>query len=115
VRRILFSPYTRAVQTADAMARILGENTTRPVATLSAGAPIGAYRDAIRAEKDNGPLLLIGHMPEIAMAASHLTGVASLFETGLKPADILAVESGPIEKDWGKGRILWQKRIEEWR
>jgi phosphohistidine phosphatase len=112
-KSILASPFIRAVQTADKMAA-LGSPKPRPVSELASGAKAEAYRHVLITTRPEAPVLIIGHLPDIALFAARVVSDPSLVESGMKPGEIVALESGPLEKKWGEGRILWRKRIEEW-
>lgn len=109
VDEVLTSPFARAQDTAARVASAL-RKTPEPVPSLAAGCTFRAYRDLLRQKSEAASVLVVGHMPEIAVAASHLSGEPSFLENGLSPGEIVSIEAG----EDGRGTLNWRRRLEDW-
>lgn len=112
--KVLVSPFVRARSTADLLTQAL--NWPKPVVEnrLASGAYAEAIRQTILDQKSSDPLLVVGHMPELAVFASRVTLDAKLLDTGLLPADIVAIETGDLS-NWGQGKLLWWRKLSDWK
>lgn len=111
---VVSSPYLRAQQTADAFCKIL--NLPPPVIRdeLSSGTHNNVLRKIALEYMGQSPVMLVGHMPELATFGSRITFEPTVLDPGLSPADILAIDPGPLEKEWGQGKLLWWRKIDDW-
>jgi phosphohistidine phosphatase len=112
---ILTSPFLRAKQTAEIVAKGLGLSAPVPKEEFSSGSPLETMRRAINANMAQAPLLIVGHMPEIAILGSRITTEPNVMGDGLEPADVLAIDPGPLDKTWGDGKVLWWRKIKDWK
>jgi len=84
---VLFSPKTRARQTAELAAERWSEeqrSRLRPYPPLASGFDAKAALDALAAISADGRLLLVGHEPDLSRLVGDLTGgVADLKKGGL--------------------------------
>ena len=64
---LLASPARRAQQTAEALQAAI---TTAP--HLAPGASVHAIVEAARKHKDKGPVIVVGHQPDLGRAAAHI-------------------------------------------
>jgi phosphohistidine phosphatase len=112
---VLVSPYVRARTTAELLTTALRWEKPRVDERLASGAYAEAIRQTILDQKTAGPLLIVGHMPELAVFASRVTLDAKLLDTGLLPADIVAIETGDLAAGWGAGKMLWWRKLSDWK
>jgi phosphohistidine phosphatase SixA len=112
---VITSPYVRARATANLLTQALG--WAKPIVDerLASGAYAEAIRQTILDQKTASPLLIVGHMPELAVFASRVTLDAQLLDTGLLPADIVAIETGDLLGGWGGGKVLWWRKLSDWK
>ncbi|HAH06703.1 MAG TPA: phosphohistidine phosphatase SixA [Elusimicrobia bacterium] len=104
---ILCSPLLRAKQTAEEAAAQLGGPPVRPYDPLANVLPGSALvREVAAFDWGCDEVLLVGHMPQVAEAASHLSeDRAFSFST----AEVASFE---VSKD-GSGRLLWKTAPDE--
>lgn len=114
VKTILTSPYKRAVETTEIMKGLSSSPAIRETSALASSSNIQNYRDAVIKYLAQGPLLLVGHMPEVSQFAARVTDDIKFFEYSFEPAEIMALDAGEFEKDWGQGKMLWSKTINSW-
>lgn len=69
--RVFSSPLPRACRTAEIVSRILGSGTVEALPLLSPGAPAGRAMAWLQGRREQS-LLLVGHMPDMAVLASQL-------------------------------------------
>jgi phosphohistidine phosphatase len=104
---ILCSPLLRAAQTAEEAASQLGNPEVRPyepLANVVSGAEL--MQKVLGSAWKVGEILLVGHMPQMAEAASFLTeGGAFSFST----AEVAAFE---VAED-GRAALLWKTAPDE--
>ncbi len=112
---VLVSPFSRARATAELLTEALGWEKPRVDERLASGAYAEAIRQTILDQKSSGPLLIVGHMPELAVFASRVTLDAKLLDTGLMPADIVAIETGDLAGGWGVGKMIWWRKLSDWK
>jgi phosphohistidine phosphatase len=113
LQTVLTSPLTRAQQTAEIMAEAASLQPTS-IPELAAGARADAIRGAATMSAWPEPVLVVGHMPDLALFASRVTGDASLLETVLDTGEVVALDTGDWKNGWGKGKLLWRRKINEW-
>jgi phosphohistidine phosphatase len=111
---LLTSPYERAGQTADAVARELHILETLQCPELAAGAHLTDLLGLVRRHRDRSPLWIVGHMPELALFAARLTGDPADVERGFRPGEILAVDCPTDDAGPAEGRTLWRRKLEDW-
>lgn len=112
---IVSSPYLRAKETAALVAEGLGLPAPILSDNLSSGVHPEKIRGVIVEYKSKAPLLLVGHMPELAIMGSRITTEPVVMDKGLEPADVLALEAGALDTNWGDGKILWWRKLEDWK
>ncbi len=111
---VLSSPYIRAKTTAELLTNALGWKKPLVDPRLAAGAYAEAIRQTAVERSEQAALLIVGHMPELAVFASRVTLEPRLLDTGLLPADIVAIEvKEPHE--WGTGKMLWWRTLNDWK
>jgi phosphohistidine phosphatase SixA len=113
-KAILSSPYDRAKETAQIVAGAFPGVPVHFLPELASGARNDAFRSVVHLFKENAPLLLIGHMPDVAMFGGRMTADIDLMDGGMRTGEIVAIETGSPEVVWGQGKILWRKKCEEW-
>jgi len=104
VDRILSSPFTRARQTADILAKEL--DRPKPVLTdaLACGCSgVGALRELAELKSDES-VMLVGHEPDLGHLAAFFLGAARPLP--FKKGAMMAIEF-ECRAGQGKGRILW--------
>ena len=111
---LLTSPYERATQTAEAVARALHILETVQCPELSAGARLADLVELVRRFLGRSPLWMVGHLPELALFAARLTGDPADIERGFRPGEILAVNCPADESGPGEGRTLWRRELDDW-
>jgi phosphohistidine phosphatase len=115
VPHVLTSPYLRAKETAEMFCKQLGLQPPQVVRELSSGANNETLRRVVTIHKASMPMLIVGHMPEIAIFGSRITTEPSVMDKGLQPADILALDAGPLDQKWGEGKVLWWRTMSDWK
>ncbi|MCB4756753.1 MAG: phosphohistidine phosphatase SixA [Elusimicrobia bacterium] len=111
---ILCSPYQRAKETATLVASCRGQGDVLSLPDLAAGARPDAIQGALNPYLGKAPFLIVGHIPDLALFAARLTGKMDLWEGGLAPGEVVALETGSPGLSWGQGTILWRRKLEEW-
>lgn len=112
---ILCSPYRRAMDTAKLVSELASSKKVLPVREMASGAKAMAYKTVVLRHALEGRLLLVGHMPDLIVFASFIIQNPLIIETGgFETAEMMKVETGPLEQSWGVGKILWRKKISEW-
>jgi phosphohistidine phosphatase len=100
---ILSSPYIRAFQTADIVAKELGlEVQIEPL--LAPGFDLDRLAEIVRARAAAQTLLLTGHEPSFSAVISHLIGSGRVLlkKGALARVDLL----GPVNEGW-QGELVW--------
>jgi phosphohistidine phosphatase SixA len=106
VQQILTSPYPRALETAELVGEAFPGIEIKKVVQLQAGARVPTLKEILKKEIRDVPSLVVGHMPDLAVFASLLSGLPSFLEEGMTPGEIVAIEDG---------KFLWRKKLEDWR
>jgi phosphohistidine phosphatase SixA len=114
VSGILASPFERTIQTANLLSKGLDLNPPIVCQELAAGAHYDQIRRVVRDHAEKASLLVVGHMPEIAIFGSRVTGDPMVIDRGLEPAEILAIEITTLDK-WEGGRLLWWRKSADWK
>lgn len=111
---VMTSPLERARQTAQKMSEL--NEGLRPIVRpeLTSGARTGVIRKVLESVKNKTSVLIVGHMPDLAVFAAGLASEPYLMEQGQRPGEIWAVETGAFQSGWGTGKILWKRKLEEW-
>ncbi len=104
---LLTSPYRRAVETAEIVARGLGAVEIRVLPELAAGADIPVLLGALRPYRLLQALALVGHQPDLGCLASQvMTGSPNACPLSLKKGGVACLEiataRGPL-----RGELLW--------
>jgi phosphohistidine phosphatase len=98
---ICSSPSLHAVQSAEIMRDQL---VTPPVRTATALAPEGALDDVIdliAKSPEEAPLLLVGHLPQLGLLVTHLTGQ----QVAISRGSICCIN---FDASRAAGEVLWQ-------
>lgn len=111
---VITSPYIRAKQTAELISKELSLGSPIVCEELSAGAHNNVIRSVVAEYAAKAPILLVGHMPEIAIFGSQLTMEPSVMDNGLEPGEMLALEVRSLEK-WGDSRVRWSRKNADWK
>ena len=100
---ILSSPYPRALQTAEIVARALGlTERLRSDARLASGCRFGTVQEILAEHSDVRRLMLVGHNPDLSLAAGRLVGGVGL---ELKKGGLIRIDLDPDEP--GQGVLRW--------
>lgn len=103
---ILTSPYTRAVETAELAASVLGCTCPAlPTEALLPGASPLALWQEIRSHEDSRSILISGHEPMLSRAASYILG-ASWTLVEIKKGALLCLEADPTHER-PRGTLRW--------
>jgi len=115
VPTVVTSPYARALETARLVSRHLA--LAEPISRneLISGAHHKALFKVVSELALKSPVLMVGHMPEIAIFGTRITNTPRIMDQGLQPADILAIEVSSSDLNWEGGKLLWWRKIEEWK
>ncbi len=111
---ILSSPFERAKHTAELVATAIG-SSAQLNDELASGTPLETMRSVVVSHLSVPSLLIIGHMPEIAIFGSRITTEPKIMGDGLEPADMVAIDPGALDQSWGEGRMLWWRKISDWK
>lgn len=111
---VVASAYERAQQTAAAVKGFYPDAPHYSHSDLGAGASNDVYKNLFLKYKSKSPILMIGHMPEVAIVSSRITFEPSLMEKNIQPGEILAFEIEDVEKLWGSGKLLWSRTLADW-
>lgn len=106
VQQILTSPYPRALETAEIIGEAFPGIEIKKVVDLQAGARLPVLKLILSKNIQDIPSLVVGHMPDLAVFASYLSGLPSFLEEGMTPGEIVAIEGE---------KLLWRKKLEDWR
>ncbi|MCG3205566.1 MAG: hypothetical protein KCHDKBKB_02288 [Elusimicrobia bacterium] len=112
---VLSSPYKRAQDTALLLTRFLALPDPVFLPDLSSGVN---YKTLMKVALDyiqKSSLLLVGHMPEIAIFGCRISGEPAVMDKGLEPADVLAIRPAIVNNDWEDGEILWWRKLSDWK
>ncbi|MCB4756801.1 MAG: phosphohistidine phosphatase SixA [Elusimicrobia bacterium] len=111
---ILCSPYQRAKETATLVASSRGRGDVVSLPELAPGVRPDAIQEALKPYFGKEPFLIVGHIPDLALFAARLTEKTDLWEGGLAPGEVVALETGSHGLSWGQGTVLWRRKLEEW-
>ncbi len=114
-RTVLSSPLTRAQQTAAYVNKANPRVAPTVLPELASGAKPDTLRNAFVQPQWEWPLLFVGHMPELAFLSSRLTHEAYLMEASIEPGETLAFEAPDKKIGWGSAKLLWRRKIDEWK
>ena len=107
--RLATSPLTRAVETADIVARACGKPKTQRLAPLAPGKPPGGVLAWLKDQRPGGTVALVGHEPDLGVFVSWaLTGLRESF-VPLKKGGACLLEFGGEVKP-GRAVLLWLLR-----
>jgi phosphohistidine phosphatase SixA len=109
---VLCSPYERAQHTAKIVGTALGIEPTSEQ-KIASGARADDYKDLLQSFADRPSLLIVAHMPDVAVAAARLSGDGHLLERTFKTGEMVALEVPPTVS-WGTARILWWRELKDW-
>ena len=103
---ILASPYRRAVQTAEAVARASGGVTLQNEPFLASGMGPQTAFDGLQAYGWAGSLLLVGHQPDIGQLTASLLGINDAGGIPVGKATLIGVEVDRLAPYGGSLRFL---------
>jgi len=106
--KILSSPFLRAKETAEIVGQELGVEATA-VKEFSSGAKSEDFRKVVANYKEDS-ILVVGHIPDLLSFLCRLIHDALIMEEGMAPAELIAVQTDPIDKGWAGGKFLWRKK-----
>lgn len=113
VGKLLSSPILRARRTAELLAAQLNGLAVNLSDDVKSGVSMETIRKVSVANEASAPLLLIGHMPDLALFAARVAGDPRMIEDGLRTAEIFALETGKLRDAWGGGKLLWRRNPED--
>ena len=102
IDQIFSSPLVRAAQTADIVAKALGENSVETMEELSPGYSPNHVLTKLATFKKHNSVLLAGHEPNCSELAEYLLGKAQL---EFKKGAICLIEAEPLAP--GNGILIW--------
>lgn len=120
--RIFSSPYTRAIQTArivaeaqaaeaqaaDARAGIrTGGADVEEMESLGAGLVSEELLAHLGRGNLTGPVLLVGHEPDMGLLAASLIGLAPGYSLPFKPGSVMRIDLGPWPSSSPSGSLVW--------
>lgn len=110
---IVHSPFKRATQTAEYLSEGLSI-PLEPAKGLSSGSRPDSIRDVFKSYQQKPSLLLVGHMPDIAVFTARAADEAKLLDRSYQPGEMiyLNVESPEM---WGKSKVVWTRTTEDWK
>ncbi|OVE76541.1 hypothetical protein BVX98_05685 [bacterium F11] len=114
-QRVLSSPLARAKQTAEMMAQNGDGIPVNPQNELTAGVKPSKIREFLLNQNSVHSVLLVGHMPDLALFAGSVVPDAKLMASGIRPGEIWAIETGDMGRGWGTGKLLWQRTLDDWK
>ena len=109
---LLASPYVRTAQTAKILGSVMHGMEPQLIQQLASGASLKSYREVLGSIKVD-TALIIGHMPELAIAVSRFSGLPDIIESGIKPAEIVAVDF--TNSPNFDGKLMWRRTLDEWK
>lgn len=111
---VLASPFERTKETAHLLFE--GDPHLKPVLIpeLASGARAGDFQKSLRPYNNKDEVLIVGHMPDVAVAAARFTDDAQLMEMGFSAGEMMAIQI-PSVTEWGNGKVLWRRQLEEWK
>lgn len=111
--RLLTSPFVRAKQTADVLEEAMNVKSV-VCPELVSGSTLPTLKALIERFKSEPSILVVGHMPDLAVFGSRVATEPSVIERGLQPGEMLALEADLSNAHWGQGRVLWYRSLDEW-
>ena len=103
---ILTSPFPRARQTADIVAKELGlAKTVKAVARLEAGASPKDIMEAAQANAGRGPVMIVGHNPELEETISACACPKGQMNANLKKGGLAVIRFDPDFR-LGAGQLI---------
>jgi phosphohistidine phosphatase len=109
---VFSSPYVRARQTAELIAKKLG--LTRELRLTEHLQPGGSFKALLQEIRRLKPapasLLFVGHEPDLSLAASHLVSGSSAVRFELKKAGLIALEAGSLVPGGAALQYMWTPR-----
>ncbi len=115
VALIVTSPYLRAVETARLVSKVLGLPDPVVRNEIGSGAHHSALHKLALELAAKSPVLIVGHMPEIAIYGTRIANEPRIMDEGLQPADIVAFDYEDMTQPVGGGKLLWWRKIEDWK
>ena len=112
---IASSPYLRALGTAKTVARLLALPDPIVRSELASGVRHDSLRKVAAEYASQSPVMILGHMPEIAIFGTRITNLPRIMDQGLQPADILLIEVDEADSDWREGKLIWWRALEDWK
>jgi phosphohistidine phosphatase len=105
VDAVLASPFVRAWQTAEILAKDAGWPAPERCEALEAGRPTGGILKAMRQRQGLGSLALVGHEPDLSdLAARLLAGREEALVIEMKKGGVAALL---VEDDFSGGSLRW--------
>ncbi|MBI5368026.1 MAG: histidine phosphatase family protein [Planctomycetes bacterium] len=104
--KIWTSPYTRAAQTAAAVARALDADEPLPEELLTPPHTPAEVWEKLLAKSEAAEVLLVGHEPQLGMLAAFLLTAGAPCALALKRGAAWAIEVAP-KPGPGSGVLLW--------
>ena len=111
---ILTSPFVRAQQTAEIVKQLGEDVKVEKVNDLRSGASVKVIHAGVVPYQEYSRVLVVGHMPDMALFGSGLTLEAQLMERHLEPGEIWAFNVSGLDQGWGTGKMIWEKKISDW-
>ncbi|MFN0117014.1 MAG: SixA phosphatase family protein [Elusimicrobiota bacterium] len=111
---IVYSTHVRTTQTAEIMKGIVPGVSVFAHSEIASGARVDKFIQLMQQYKLMAPILFVGHMPDVAMAAARLIPDPYLLEKRFEPAEIMAVKITNWENPLMMGQFLWSKTLNQW-
>ncbi|MBU4566803.1 MAG: histidine phosphatase family protein [Desulfarculus sp.] len=104
---LISSPKDRARQSAEIVARVLNYDLEKILISdqVKAMAEPGETLQFLAAHQDQAPLMVVGHLPNLAKVAAGLLSAAGQAKVDFQRGGICAIEVEDLPR--GKGKLLW--------
>ena len=108
VERIVTSPYVRAVQTADEVARVLGPRlAVQEVDELRAEEAPAQASLALKGLGTHAHVLCVGHEPQFSAWVAELVATHGAMQCVMKKAGVACIEIERVPPRQGSGILRW--------
>ena len=109
---VISSPFARALETAEIMARELGAHVATTALLEPNRKPKEAWAEIERLAQQSQDVLVVGHHPEIGQLIDHIAGVSGISHSFAHGSIAFVIDVQAVDKSQGRSRAVRRNTLD---